>query len=124
MTEDLPNKEHAYKIEVGQVLTMEGYESRGRKIIYQIQDGKYFWVEEESLKTGFDSLNFLKSIEDKFGISIYYLPGQKVSEQEVTNLISEAKEKQRKDEEERPAREEEAKRKLEAETKALKELYP
>ncbi len=124
MTEDLPDKEDSYKIEVGQVLTMEGSESRGRKIIYQIQNGKYFWVEEGSLKTGSDSLNFLKSIEDKFGIGIYYLPGQKVPEEEVKNLISGAKEKQCKDDKERPAREEEAKRKLEAETKALKELYP
>lgn len=126
MADELPGKAQAYEIKPGQLLACYGYgmEGQPRKVVYKVEGKHYFWVDTETLHIGQDNLGFLKSVKEKFGIGHYYIPNAIMPQQDLENLVLDAFEKKRKDEEERPAREMAAKVEREMQIDALIEKFP
>ncbi len=127
MRDDLPEKKEAYEIKPGQVIFLNGYGQdeyhHERKLIYKIEDGTYYFVNEKTLQMGRDSVNYLKDIKDKFGIGTYYKQGDVVNMEIVNDILLNAIEKAKKDEAARPGREAAAKIELQLEIDNLKEKF-
>jgi hypothetical protein len=127
MKDELPEKKKAYEIKPGQVIFLNGYGQdeyhHERKLIYKIEDGTYFFVNEKTLQMGRDNVIYLKDIKEKFGIGTYYKQGDVVNMEIVNDILLDAIEKAKKDEAARPGREAAAKIELQLEIDNLKEKF-
>jgi hypothetical protein len=94
---ELPNAAEEYKIEVGQVIFTDwinGSSSENRRAIYEIEQTKwgvsYRTVSLDGSKTNHDDR--IRPYSKKFGIGVYYNEGDKISLDEISNLLIAAKE--------------------------------
>jgi len=98
---ELPNRTEDYKIEVGQVVFLNGYgqdeHSHERKAVYQIDEKMAYCVNLETLALTRHELYTIRDINDKFGIGIYYKQGDTVDQEILTNAVIEAKEKEKRE---------------------------
>ncbi len=126
MDAELPSKEEAYQIKPGQVIISVGYAlSEGsNEVVYKVDDDDYFFVNKETLELGRCNLSLLRDIRKQFGIGRYYEEGDMMDVDIVNDLVMDAIEKKKRDEEERPAREAAAKAEREAAIAELKAEYP
>lgn len=127
MKDELPSHDE-YKIEVGQVVFLNGYgqdENRhDRLIVYKVDEFKYFTVNSKTLQLSQDSLSSLRPIEEKQGIGHYYKKGDVVTPEQAAELLEKALAKAKADEEARPAREAAARAEREAAIIKLVDQYP
>lgn len=92
---ELPKASEEYKIEVGQVIFTDNprYDAENRRAIYAIEQTQwgvnYKTVYLDGSQTSHDSR--IRPYSQKFGIGTYYNEGEKVSAEEVANLVIEAK---------------------------------
>ena len=89
---DLPSKADEYKIEPGQVIFLNGYGQNPvdheNLIIYKVEDGTAWYVNETRLTLGVQDLLQLRPVEKLFGIGHYYKKGDKRQDMnEVNNLV-------------------------------------
>ena len=90
---ELPvNKTATDKPQIGQIVCNQDMQHRAA--IYEIGESSFgIYAKYINLKTKvFGQTDRLRSINDKFGIGTYYIPGETISEDEVSNLLIEAKE--------------------------------
>lgn len=94
---ELPNAKEEYKIEVGQVLFTDwinGSNSEERRAIYEIENTKwgmkYKTVLLDGSKTAHD--DHIRPYSKKFGIGVYYNEGDKISQDEINDLLIRAHE--------------------------------
>jgi hypothetical protein len=127
-TDELPSKDEAYKIEVGQVVFMndsgQNVSYDKRLIIYKLDEFDYYTVNETNLQITHDSLSYLRDIEHKSGIGKYYKKGDVVSPEFAAELLEKALAKAQADEDARPAREAAAKAERDAQIAEIEQSYP
>lgn len=127
MKDELPSQDE-YKIEVGQVVFLNGYgqdkHTHDRLIVYKVDEFRYFTVNSKTLALGQNDLSSLKPIEEEFGIGYYYYKDNKVTPEQAAELLEKALAKAKADEEARPAREAAARAEREAAIAELVEQYP
>lgn len=83
-------------IRVGLNFFTDFQNSKCHKVIYKIEDGKYFYIDLENKTKSFENLYHLKPYSEKFGIGQYYddqNPTYK-SESELSDLLIEVNEKE------------------------------
>lgn len=89
----LPGKSSPeYEIKAGQLIFFDGPNSRGNNAIYHISRERgtiYHYVNLETLELG--ETEYLRNIEDKFGIGFYYREGETMEAQELSDIVIEAK---------------------------------
>ena len=126
MDDQLPSKKEAYVVKPGQVITCigPGLSENRDNVIYMVEGNRYYYVNTKTLELCHDNMNLLRNISKKFGIGKYYKEGDMMNIDEVNDIVLDAIEKQKRDEEERPAREAKAKAERAAKIAALKAEYP
>jgi hypothetical protein len=85
---ELPSAKEEYKIEVGQVIFTDGYENSYRRAIYKIEGTRFYTVLLDGSNTRIDT--HIRPWSKKFGIGVYYREGDKVSPEQVENLLIDA----------------------------------
>lgn len=91
---ELPEASEEYQIEIGQVLFTDGYSNSYRRAIYKIEGNKFYTVLLDGTGTRIDT--HIRPWAKKFGIGVYYKEGDKISTEEVNNLVLEALESEAK----------------------------
>lgn len=125
-SEELPSQKEAYQIELGQVIFTHGYntESSSRRAIYEIKGNSFKTVRLDGTSLDFDS--HIRSYADKFGIGVYYNEGDKISIDELNDLVISASLHQKKLSEDKEAKKlklaEERKEKISIGSKILDKL--
>lgn len=89
---ELPQVKEEYKIEVGQVIFTDhpmGNMSESKRAIYKIENTNwgihYHTVLLNGSKTQIDT--HIRDYKQKFGIGVYYNEGEKISQDEIDNLL-------------------------------------
>lgn len=126
MESELPDKQETYKIVPGQVIIFigGGNSESHNEVVYKVDEKTYYTVNKETLELGQGELYHLKDIRKQFGIGHYYEEGSMMNVDEVNELVMDAIQKRKRDEEERPAKEAAAKAEKAAAIAALKAEYP
>lgn len=106
-----------YVVEVGQVIFTHGYDNELKRAVYEIESpGHYKAVTLDGQQLCMDS--HVDNYKNKFGIGVYYNEGEKISLEEVNNLVNQARqateERNQKEAEARTAAAQEKARKIEA----------
>lgn len=109
----------AYVVGIGQIIFTDGYglDSEHRRAVYEIESpGHYKTVTLDGQQLRRDS--HVDNYKNKFGIGVYYNEGEKISLEEVNNLVNQARqateERNQKEAEARTAAAQEKARKIEA----------
>lgn len=91
---ELPEAKKEYKIKVGQVIFTHGLENERKRVIYDIEAGKFGTIYKSVLLNGSETAtdDHLTPFREKFGIGVYYNEGEMLEQDEITDLLISAHE--------------------------------
>jgi hypothetical protein len=105
---ELPEVKKEYKIEVGQVIFTHGFANENARAIYKMEKNNfgvhYHTVLLDGSCTKIDD-KYIRNFKDKFGIGVYYNEDEKISQEEIDELLINAHENMKQEAARREAQE-------------------